>query len=73
MLAASKNVLFPGHNHLLTTGTGHLTLIIAQAPASEVTSVPVVVTRWIVYFFCSVGGMHYNRGEIRMLYTPCPN
>ena len=21
MLAASKNVLFPGHNHLLTTGT----------------------------------------------------
>ena len=22
MLAISKNVLFPGHNHLLTTGTG---------------------------------------------------
>ena len=22
MLATSKNVLFPGHNHLLTTGTG---------------------------------------------------
>ena len=29
MLATSKNVLFPGHNHLLTTGTDDLdTLII---------------------------------------------
>ena len=26
MLATSKNVLFPGHNHLLTTGAGDLTL-----------------------------------------------
>ena len=26
MLATSKNVLFPGHNHLLTTGTDDLTL-----------------------------------------------
>ena len=25
MLSTSKNVLFPGHNHLLTTGTGDLT------------------------------------------------
>ena len=33
MLATSKNVLSPGHNHLLTTGTDDLTLIIAQAPA----------------------------------------
>ena len=31
MLATSKNVLFPGHNHLLTTGGNDLTLIIAQA------------------------------------------
>ena len=28
MLATSKNVLFPGHNHLLTTGTDDPTLII---------------------------------------------
>ena len=28
MLATSKNVLFPGHNHLLTTGADDLTLII---------------------------------------------
>ena len=26
MLATSKNVLFPGHNHLLTTGTDHPSL-----------------------------------------------
>ena len=25
MLATAKNVLFPGHNHLLTTGTDDLT------------------------------------------------
>ena len=33
MLATSKNVLFPGHNHLRTIGTDDPTLIIAQAPA----------------------------------------
>ena len=26
MLSTSKNVLFPGHNHLLTTGAGNLIL-----------------------------------------------
>ena len=26
MLATPKNVLFPSHNHMLTTGTDHLTL-----------------------------------------------
>ena len=26
MLATSKNVLFPGHNHLLSTGTDDLSL-----------------------------------------------
>ena len=26
MLAISRNVLFPGHNHLLATGTNDLTL-----------------------------------------------
>ena len=33
MLATSENVLFPGHNHLLTTGTDDSTLIITRAPA----------------------------------------
>ena len=33
MLATSKNVLFPGHNHMLTTGTDTSdTWIITQAP-----------------------------------------
>ena len=31
VLAASRNVLFPGHNHLLTTGTDDLTLAGARA------------------------------------------
>ena len=31
MLATSKNVLFPGHNHLLTTGTDDPSLAGAQA------------------------------------------
>ena len=31
MLATSKNVLFPGHNHLLTTSTDDPSLIIALA------------------------------------------
>ena len=31
MLSTSKNVLFPGHNHILTTGADDLTLAGAQA------------------------------------------
>ena len=31
MLAISKNVLFPGHNHLLSTGTGDPSLTDARA------------------------------------------
>ena len=31
MLATSKNVLFPGHNHLLTTGTDDISLTGTQA------------------------------------------
>ena len=31
MLATSKNILFPGHNHLLTTGANDPTLIITLA------------------------------------------
>ena len=33
MLATSGNVLLPGHNYLLTTGTDDPTLIIARAKA----------------------------------------
>ena len=49
MLATSKNVLFPGHNHLLTTSSDYWwpnTLLIAWAPESEGSSVP-VVSRWL--------------------------
>ena len=46
MLAFSKNVLFPGPNHLLTTSTDDPTLVIAQASAIEGPSVP-VVSRWL--------------------------
>ena len=46
MLATSQNVLFPGHNHLLTTGrpTDDLTLIIARAPESSFCAVCVTLT-----------------------------
>ena len=49
MLATSKNVPFPGHNHLLTTGTDGPTLIIAWRLSdnqSVGSSVP-VVSRWL--------------------------
>ena len=47
MLATSKSVLFPGHSHLLTTGTDHpVSLIIARAPVSDGSSVLVVI-RWL--------------------------
>ena len=31
MLATSKNILFPGHNHMLTNGTDGSSLPVAQA------------------------------------------
>ena len=47
MLAISKIVLFPGHNHLLTTGTDDLTLWLSlERQRGEGSSVP-VVTRWL--------------------------
>ena len=42
MLATSKHVLFPGYNHLLTTGTDDSSLAGAQAIISVGLSVPVV-------------------------------
>ena len=69
MLAACKNDLFPGHNHLLTTsaddftslaGTraiitmlGHLYQWLAGGYDLEIEVANMVVTWWIV-FFCAV-------------------
>ena len=46
VLATSKNVLFPGHNHMLTTGTDDLSLAGAGDNQSVGSSVP-VVSRWL--------------------------
>ena len=52
MLATSKNVLFSGHNHLLTTSTDDLTLwlsaerVKSEVWANEGSSV-LVVSRWL--------------------------
>ena len=39
MPTTSENVLFPGYNHLLTTGTDDPTLIIARALAKVIIEV----------------------------------
>ena len=46
MLATSKNVLFPGHNHLLTTQTDDPSLAGARVIISVGSSV-LVVSRWL--------------------------
>ena len=46
MLATSKNVLFPGHNHLLTTGADDLTLWLSPKHQQEKGHV-LVVSRWL--------------------------
>ena len=43
MLATSKNVLFPGHNHLLTTGADDPSLSVTQT----ITKVPGHQYRWL--------------------------
>ena len=45
MLATSKNVLFPSHNHLLTTGTDGRTLWLP--PERQRGSSVLVVSRWL--------------------------
>ena len=47
MLATSENVLFPGHNHLLTTGTDDLSLAGTQA----IIKVPSHQYQWLVWVF----------------------
>ena len=48
MLSTSKNVLFPGHNYLLTTGADDLTLlIIAQASTVVIIIVKGHHHRWL--------------------------
>ena len=65
-IATSKNVLFPGHNHLLTTGTDDLILIIREGDHQHQWSAggygyrtylevdSMVVIWWIVAFLCGV-------------------
>ena len=47
MLATSKNVLFPGHNHLLTTGMDDPTLIITLAGAQAIIKVSGHPYQWL--------------------------
>ena len=46
MLATSKNVLFPGHNHLLTTSTDDLSLTGTRA-IIKVKGEALVVSSWL--------------------------
>ena len=53
MLSTSKNVLFPGHNHLLTTSANEMTRHFDYCPStSKVASM--VVSWWIVAFLLCV-------------------
>ena len=47
MLATSTNVLFPGHNYLLTTGADDPTLIITQPPAMIIIKVKGHQYQWL--------------------------
>ena len=49
MLCTFKNVLFPGHNHLLTTGADGPTLSLSPSPFDNqcVTSSAPMVSRWL--------------------------
>ena len=53
MLATSTNVLFPGHNHLLSTGGYDLKIRFLEVSS-------MVVTWWIGDFFCVVKGCPCN-------------
>ena len=56
MLSTSKNFLYPGHNHLLTTGADDPnTLIITQALPRVI--IKAKVSWWIVAFLCCVGSL----------------
>ena len=47
MLYASKNVLFPGHNHLLTTGADDPSLINTVAGARAINKVSGHQHQWV--------------------------
>ena len=47
MLATSKNVLFQGHNYLLTTGTGDPTLLLSPKCQQVFGSSVPVGSRWL--------------------------
>ena len=48
MLATSKNILFPGHNHLLTSSADPT---FDNCPSNILEVAIIVVTWWIVAFF----------------------
>ena len=56
MQSTSKNVLFPGHNHRLTTGVDDTTLIIARAPARVI----IKVSGHQLYFIITHQLLHIN-------------
>ena len=47
MIATSKNLLFPSHNHLLTTGADDPTLIISWAPTRVIIKVKGHQHQWL--------------------------
>ena len=56
MLSTAKNIVFLGHNHLLTTGADGPTLVFDYCPSATGNSTflevdSMVVTWWIVAFF----------------------
>ena len=57
MLSTSKNVLFPDHNHLLTTGDEDPTLIFIRGPAKEIFKVKGHQQWWLG------GGYDLERGQ----------
>ena len=54
MISTSKNVLFPGHDHLLTTSADDPSLLLSPEHKKTFLEVAnMVFTWWIVAFLCS--------------------
>ena len=72
MLATSKNVQFPGHNHLLTTSIDDPTQIIVRVSVSEGLSVLVVI-RWLLLrnrTFLEVANMVVTWWIVAFMHSP---
>ena len=59
MLSTCKNVLFPGHNHLLTTSADGSTLIITKVSVTVIIKVSGHQPRWLT------GGNDLEIGHFR--------